>query len=186
MEDDAIVELYLARDEAAVAETAEKYGAALRRIANGILNDAFAAEECENDTYLTAWNSIPPHEPRNYLFAFLGRITRHIAIDRCRRASAEKRQAVTVELTKEMAECIPAGEDPAQALDEKALAAAVNGFLAHVPEAQRNIFLRRYWYFDPVAEIAARYGLTQSKVKTTLFRLRKRLRAYLEKEGYTL
>ncbi len=186
MEDAVIVEMYLARNEAAIAETAEKYGAALRRIARGILNDDTAAEECENDTYLAAWNSIPPHEPRTYLFTFLGRIIRHVSIDRCRRNTALKRQAAVVELTKEMEECLPAGGDPAQALEEKALTETVDEFLSQLPEAQRNIFLRRYWFFDPVADIAARYGISQSKVKTTLFRLRKRLRVYLEKEGYDL
>ena len=186
MDDAAIVELYLARDEAAIAETAEKYGAALRRIARGILHDAFAAEECENDAYLTAWNSIPPHEPRDYLFAFLGRIVRNISIDRCRKADAGKRKAASVELTKEMEECLSAGGDPAEAADAKALTAVINGFLADLPEEQRGIFLRRYWFFDATADIAARYGISRSKVKTTLFRLRKRLRAHLEKEGYTV
>ena len=186
MEDAEIVTLYLERNEAALTATAEKYGAALRRVAYGILGDAQAAEECENDTYLQAWNSIPPHEPKSYLFPFLGRIIRHIAIDRCRKANAAKRQGAVAELTKEMEACLPAGGDPAEALDEKALAGAINAFLATLNETQRGVFLRRYWFFDPIGDVAARYGMTKSGVKTMLFRLRERLRAYLRKEGYTV
>ena len=186
MEDAEIVTLYLERNEAALTATAEKYGAALRRVAYGILGDAQAAEECENDTYLQAWNSIPPHEPKSYLFPFLGRITRHVAIDRCRKANAAKRQGAVAELTKEMEACLPAGGDPAEALDEKALAGAINAFLATLSETQRGVFLRRYWFFDPIGDIAARYGMTKSGVKTMLFRLRERLREHLRKEGYTV
>ena len=184
MEDAEIVALFLRRDEAAVKETASKYGASLRRIAAGLTGDPFAAEECENDTYLQAWNSIPPHEPRDYLFPFLARITRYIAIDRCRRESAQKRAGKTVELTREMAECIPSPADGFDAPDAQALTEAINRFLAALPEEQRSIFLRRYWFFDPVKEIAARCGISQSKVKTTLFRLREKLREHLQKEGY--
>ena len=184
MDDDGIVALYLKRDEAAVKETAAKYGASLRRIAAGLTGDPFAAEECENDTYLQAWNSIPPHEPRDHLFPFLARITRHLAIDRCRREAAQKRAGKTVELTREMAECIPSPADGFDAPDARALTEALDRFLAALPEEQRNVFLRRYWFFDSVKEISDRYGLTQSKVKTTLHRLRERLREYLKKEGY--
>ena len=186
MDDDGIVALYLKRDEAAVKETANKYGSALRRIAAGVLGDPFAAEECENDTYPQAWNSIPPHEPRDHLFPFLARITRHLAIDRCRREAAQKRAGKTVELTREMAECIPSPADGFDAPDAQALIRAVNRFLAALPEEQRNVFLRRYWFFDPVKDIAARFGCSQSKVKTMLFRLREKLRAYLEEEGYEI
>ena len=186
LDDAEIVALYLERSEAAVKETADKYGASLRQIAAGILGDAADAEECENDTYLQAWNSIPPHEPRDYLFPFLARITRHIAIDRCRREAAQKRAGKTVELTREMAECIPSPAVGFDAPDAQALTEAINRFLSALPGEQRSIFLRRYWFFDPVKEIAARFGVSQSKVKTTLHRLRERLRVFLEKEGYTL
>ena len=184
MEDTEIVALFLRRDEAAIRETAAKYGTALRNIAAGLTGDPLSAEECENDTYLQAWNSIPPHEPRDYLFPFLARITRHIAIDRCRRERAQKRGAPTVELTAEMAECIPSLADGFDAPDAQALTEALDRFLSALPGQQRSIFLRRYWFFDSVKEIAARFGVSQSKVKTTLHRLRERLREHLKKEGY--
>jgi len=186
MDDSQIVDLYLARDERAVSETAQKYGERLRQLARRILDDAQSAEECENDTYHAAWNSIPPHTPRTYLFAFLGRITRHLAIDECRRAAAQKRQALICELTQEMEECVPGHSDVAETVEAEALTRAVDVFLAGCTEDQRSIFVRRYWYFDTVSEISKRFGCTQSKVKTTLFRLREGLKAHLEKEGYTV
>ena len=186
MEDAIIVELYLSRDETAISQTAQKYGARLRRIANNILNNLASAEECENDAYLEAWNRIPPNEPRDYLFAFLGKITRHLAIDECRRKASQKRQALFCELTQEMEQCIPGRNDPEEALDADALRQAISAFLCACPETQRNIFIRRYWYFDPIPEIAQRYRCSQSKVKTTLFRLREKLKQHLMKEGYAL
>ena len=186
MEDTKIVDLYLARDESALRHTAEKYGGRLRGLAERILNDAYAAEECENDTYLAAWNLIPPHEPRGYLFAFLGRITRHLAIDACRRRGAEKRGAPVCELTAELEECLPAAGGVEEALNAKALSQAISDFLQGCPEEQRNVFVRRYWYCDPIAAIAKRYGFSQSKVKVMLFRLRGGLKEYLEREGFSV
>ena len=184
MDDSEIVELYLSRDESAIACTAEKYGAHLRRIAENILADAALAEECENDAYLAAWRLIPPNEPRTYLFAFLGKITRHIAIDRLRKD--EGGRELFCELSAEMAECIPGGGDVEGEVEAEALARSVSLFLSRCPEKQRNVFVRRYWFFDTVAEICERYGLSQSSVKTMLFRMRERLRRHLEKEGYTI
>ena len=172
VEDRQIVELYLARDESALARTAEKYGPALRALAENLLEDPQTAEECENDVYLAAWNAIPPHEPREYLYPFLARIARHTALDRCRERSRQKRGAPLLQLTRE--------------LDELDLAEAINRFLGSLSEENRNIFLRRYWYMDPVAAIAERYALTRSKVKVSLYRSRNRLREYLKKEGHDL
>lgn len=183
MEDHQIVELYLARDESALARTAEKYGPALRALAENLLEDPRSAEECENDVYLAAWNSIPPHEPRDYLFPFLARITRHAALDRCRQRSRQKRGAPLVQLTDELERCLPAPDNAAGHLEDLALAEAINRFLGSLSEESRNIFLRRYWYMDPVAAIAERYALTQSKVKVSLYRSRNRLREHLKKEG---
>ncbi len=185
MDDDKIVELYLSRDESAVAESAAKYGAALRRIAMSVLNDASAAEECENDAYMQAWRLIPPNEPRAYLFAFLGRIVRHIAIDRVRRASSEKRRAELCGLTDEMLQCIPGGSVERD-LEAGELAGAINAYLAGCPKDKRRVFVRRYWYFDSVEEIARDTGFSRSKVKTMLFRMRNELRDYLQKEGYSV
>lgn len=186
MEDAKIVELYLQREESAIAHTAEKYGTRLRYIANNILDDPPAAEECENDTYLQAWNSIPPHTPFDYLFAYLARITRHFALDTCKSRSRAKRDARIVELTQEMNECLASSEDVEAQMDARALGAAISAFLYRLPQQQRDIFLRRYWYFESVAQIAKRFAITQSKVKITLFRLRNQLREYLEKEGFVL
>ena len=186
MEDAAIVELYLKRDEAAIAATAKKYSSRLRRVALGILSDPGTAEECENDTYLRAWELIPPHEPRTYFFPFLGRITRHLAIDRLRREQSQKRNGSCLELTREIAECIPGGARAEEALEAEALRRSIDAFLAGCSEEQRRLFVRRYWFFDSIPELSRRYGLSQSKVKTTLFRLREKLRERLEAEGYDL
>ena len=186
MEDREIVDLYLARDEAAIFHTAEKFGRRLRALASRILGDEKTAEECENDTYAAAWNAIPPQEPADYLYAFLARITRHLSLDACRKRGRAKRAAPVVELSGELEQCIPAPDDCACRLDTLSLREAINGFLDTLSLEKRNIFLRRYWYFDPVADIAKRYHLTESKVKTTLLRCRTALRSYLEQEGYTL
>lgn len=186
MEDNAIVELYLLRDEAAVERTAEKFGKRLRALAQGIVNDRQTAEECENDTYLQAWNAIPPHEPRDYLYAFLARITRHVALNCCRERSRLKRAALICELSAELEQCIPAPDDAACRLEEGELRRAINGFLSALGEEKRNIFLRRYWYLDSISAISKRFDLSESKVKTTLYRCRGQLREHLEQEGYSL
>ena len=186
MDDSKIVELYLSRNESAISQTAQKYGLKLRRIADSILNNMASAEECENDTYLEAWNRIPPNEPRTYLFAFLGKITRHLAIDECRKNTSQKRYALYCELTQEMEQCIPSKNNVEEAFAADELALSINAFLATCSEDQRNIFVRRYWYFDTVAEISKKYGYSQSKVKTALFRMREGLKKHLEKEGYAV
>lgn len=186
MEDRRIVELFLTRDEAALAHTAEKYGGQLRSLAYHLLRDAQAAEECENDTYLQAWNAIPPHEPWEYLFPFLAKITRRLTIDLCRRRTRQKRNAPLAQLTKELEQCIPAKGDAQDQVDGHMLAEEVGRYLRTLPEEPRNMFIRRYWYLDPVAKIAERYGAGLSKVKTSLYRTRNGLREYLSKEGYDI
>lgn len=186
MEDERIVELFLLRDEMAIARTSEKYGGRLQALAQHIVGDRMVAAECENDTYLAAWNAIPPHEPRSYLYAFLARITRHLALNCCRNRKRLKRQAHVAQLSAEMEACIPALDDTAGQLDARELVRTLNDFLATLDEEKRNIFVRRYWYLDSVAQIAARYGISESKVKTTLHRTRNALRDYLEKEGILL
>ncbi len=186
LEDEKIVELYLQRDETAIENTAEKYGKRLRSVSYGIVHDSETAEECENDTYMEAWNIIPPNEPRSYFYAFLARITRNISINCCRRKNALKRSAFISELSREMEECIPAPDDTECRLDEMAFAETINHFLCGLDEEKRKIFIRRYWYLDSVAEISKNFSVSESKVKTVLFRTRKKLREFLEKEGYTL
>ena len=186
MEDNEIIALYLRRDEDAIRKTAEKYGGRLYFLAHKIVRDRQTAEECENDTYLQAWNSIPPHEPKSYFYAFLARILRHIALNCCRDRSRLKRSAFLCELSDELEQCIPAPDDLSCRMEDLALRDAINGFLSTLNDKKRNIFLRRYWYLDSIADIAGRFSLSESSVKTTLFRCRNALRAYLEKEGCVL
>lgn len=184
MDDNEMIELYLQRNENAIECTAQHYGLRLRNISFGIVGDQETAEECENDTYLQAWNSIPPNEPRNYFFAFLARIIRHISIDRCRYQQRLCRSAYVQELSTELQACVPGGHDPAERMDVKVLGQTISAFLQTLPEGARNVFIRRYWYMDTVSDIAKRFGMTQSKVKSMLYRSRNALRNYLEKEGF--
>lgn len=186
MEDREIVSLFLDRDETALKSTSEKYGKRLRSLSFGIVQDTWTAEECENDTYLQAWNSIPPNKPWDYLYAFLARITRHISLNRCRERDSLKRSAHICELSNEMQECIPSSSDGEYLIEDIVLKDLLNSFLAELPKEQRQIFMRRYWFMDSVSEISKRFSVSESKVKTTLFRTRNLLRDYLSKEDYTL
>lgn len=186
MDDRKIVALFLARDEAAVSHASAKYGRRLRSLSRGIVRDSQTAEECENDTYLQAWQSIPPNTPNDYLYAFLARIIRHLSLNCCRNRSRLKRSAYICELSEEMEQCIPAPDNCACRMDDMALEEVLNRFLASLGTEKRNIFLRRYWYLDSVRDISGRFGCSESKVKTTLFRIRRELREHLEKEGYIL
>ena len=186
MDDKDIVSRYLQRDETAIVYTAEKYGSRLQGLAYSIVNDRQTAEEIENDTYTTAWASIPPHEPYDYLYPFLARITRHIALNHCRDQQRVKRNAVICELSAEMEECIPSPRDEMCRLDEMTLSEAINGFLATLTEEQRSVFLRRYWYTRSIADIADVHGCSHGKIKMMLCRIRKRFRNYLQREGYDL
>ncbi len=186
MDDEKIVALYWNRDECAITHTAEKYGTRLRKLSYGITEDDQTAEECENDTYREAWDSIPPHKPVDYLYPFLAKIIRHISLNCCRHRNRLKRNGHVIELTAELEQCIPTPDDCACRMDEIAFAEVLNGFLATLPLTKRQLFLRRYWYLDSITVIAGRFGMTESSVKTTLFRLREKLRTHLEKEGYTI
>jgi RNA polymerase sigma-70 factor (ECF subfamily) len=186
LDDEKIVELFLERNEEAIGRTSEKFGKRLRKLSFGITEDFETAEECENDTYLEAWNRIPPHEPKSYLYAFLARITRHLSINRCRERERLKRKAFLCELSAEMEECIPSPDDMDCKIDDMVFAEAINRFLRNLSEEKRNIFIRRYWYLDSVFEISKQFSLSESNVKTTLFRLRKNLKEYLEKEGFEI
>lgn len=186
LDDKQIVALFLLRDETAIRHTTDKFGSRLRSLALGIVNDPQTAEECENDTYMEAWSTIPPHEPSNYLYAFLARITRHISLNCCRNRSRLKRSAFICELSTELEQCIPAPDDTLCRIEDIALGEAINGFLSTLDIEKRNIFIRRYWYLDSITDISKRYSLSESKVKTTLYRCRNRFREHLEKEGYVL
>lgn len=182
MEDGAIVELYWARNESAIEETAKKYGTYCHAIAFGILRSMEDAEETVNDTYLNAWNSMPPHRPGR-LSTFLGRISRNLSIDKWRKKSAEKRRGEAALALEELAECIPSGSSVGEKLEARELARSIDAFLSRLGAAERRVFVCRYWYLDSIADISRRFGFTPSKVKSMLHRTRSRLLVYLRKEG---
>lgn len=186
MDDSQIIDLFFERDETAIRYTSEKYGKRLRYLSQGIVRDFQTAEECENDTYVEAWNIIPPHSPKEHLYAFLAKIIRRISLNCCRDRSRLKRSAYICQLSIEMEQCIPAPDDCECRIDNIAFADIINRFLASLTVEKRSIFLRRYWYLDSIADISKRFGYSESKVKTTLFRSRNQLREHFEKKGYLL
>lgn len=179
MEDEQIVELYWKRDQQAIRDTQIKFGKRIVSIAKNITGSDFTAEEVENDVYFHAWENIPPTNPRTYLFAFLARITRNLSISACRERSALKRGALIVELSDEMEECLPSSASVEEDADEKRLLELLNEFLFGKDETKRNLFMRRYWYLDSVKDLAKRFGMSESNIKTTLYRLRAELREFL-------
>ncbi len=186
MEDKKIVDLYWKRSETAISETANQYGRYCHRIAYNILHNNEDCEECVNDTYLRAWNAIPPKRP-DRLSTFLGKIVRNLSLDRYERYTAEKRGLGQVPLAlDELEGCVPAFSNAEQVTDDLALAEVLNRFLAGVKSEQRKIFVQRYWYLNPVKEIAAYFGISESKVKMTLLRLRGKIKRFLEEEGVNL
>ena len=182
MEDEKIVELYWERSEAAITETQTKYGKYCFTVANNILYSKEDAEECVNDTYVRAWESIPPQKPSR-LSAFLAKITRNLALDRYDKMRAHKRSDCAETALEELGECLPYSGNGMEAADELALKEAINGFLASLKEQTRVIFMRRYWYLCTVGEIAKSLGLSESKVKVTLMRTRLKFKMYLEEQG---
>ena len=186
MEDQEIIALYWAREEDAIRETSIKYGGLCRSIVNRILASPEDGEECLNDTWMGAWNAMPPHRPRK-LPAFLGKITRSIACDAVRSRTARKRGGGEYPAAlEELGECVPPSPGADQAVLDRELEALVNRFLGGLPVRECNVFLRRYWYVEPLEAIAGRYGLKENTVKTILRRTRGKLRVYLEKEGILL
>ena len=186
MDDRQIIALYNKRSEAALSETAKKYGRYCRTIAYNILFNEEDSEECVNDTWLRAWESIPPQCPER-LSAFLGKITRNLALNRYKHKNREKRGGgQTLLVLEELSECIPGTDSTEEAVEEVILTEVLNRFLEDLPAEKRKVFLRRYWYLSSVKEIAADFGLSESNVKMTLLRLRSKLKQTLEKEGIIL
>jgi len=181
MEDGRIVDLYFERSEDAITETKNKYGKYCRKIAYDILYSEEDAEECENDTYLKAWNAIPPTRPAR-LRLFLAAITRNTALNRYISARADKRAAVTDSVIDELADCI-SDPDADVGYDGVAIKDLLDRFLEFLPRTARIVFMRRYWYMNGIAEISKQCGMSESSVKVTLMRTRIKLKAYLEKEG---
>ena len=164
MDDAKIVQLYWDRNEQAISATADKYGNYCAAIAQNILGNSQDTEECVNDTYLNAWNSMPPHRP-NILATFLGKITRNLALNKYKHNTADNVE---------------------QEINRKELILAINHFLKKLPSDKRNIFVCRYWYFDSISDIAAHFDMTENNVSVTLNRLRLKLRNYLLERGFEL
>ncbi len=184
MEDSAIIDLYFERSQQAIAETSAKYGPYCFKIAYNILTNREDSEESVNDTYLAAWNNIPPRCP-SVLATFLGKITRHISLDRWKARTAQKRGGGEVPLAlEELEECISSTESTEDAYARKELLRSINRFLGSLSETERKVFVCRYWYLDNSQEIAEQFGFSQSKVVSMLHRTRGKLNKYLQKEGY--
>ena len=179
MDDKKIIGLYFSRDESAISETDKKYGKLCRYIAYHILYNEQDSEECVNDTYLRAWNNMPPKKP-DVLSAFLGRITRNIAINRALYDNAKKRGGEFSQISDEALEIVSGNDDYCENM---AIKEAINRFLAKLPRRTRVIFMRRYWYGDKISDIAQNLNITAHKASVRLFRLRQKLQDYLKKEG---
>ena len=186
MEDTEIIRLYIARDEAAVTETAEKYGAYLHRIAYNLLRREEDTEEILNDTYLGAWNAIPPTIPA-VLKHFLSRITRNLSIKRLAYLGAERRSAETTELLSELEECLPDRKaDPDRILESRMIAETLNTFLGRLTAQEAAVFVSRYYYALSIRDLSAKYELPERRIKYMLKCLREELRKQLVKEGITV
>ncbi len=184
MDDLKIIELYFERNELAIKETDAKYGKLCYRIAYNILCNNEDSEECVNDTYMGAWNAIPPTRPNNFL-AFLSKITRNLSLKRLEFLTRKKRSANVLLSLEELSAVLP-DERYAPHVSDEDVGKLISAFLRRQKEDARNVFIRKYYFFDPIEEIAVRYSFTENKVKNMLFRTRNKLRDYLIKEGVAL
>lgn len=186
MEDTEIIELYWQRSEQAIQETDRKYGSYCKSIIHNILQNKEDTEECVDDTWLHTWNAIPTERPYEFR-TWLGRIARNLAFDRYRRMTAKKRGGREMDvLMSELEDCIPSAQTVEKEWEDAELAKLINCFLEKQKKENRMIFIRRYYYSDSVKQIAKRFGISESKVKSSLFRIRNSLREYLEKEGIVI
>ena len=185
MQDSEIIALYWQRDEAAIAETSRKYGAYCFRIAANILTAQEDAEECVNDAYHRAWNAIPPERPE-HLGAWLGRVVRNVALGRWQHAHARKRNRGMTTLLSELEECIPSPQNVETALDEQELGERISIWLRSLPQEDRILFVRRYWYGVPLNALAKEQHSPAARLAQRMYRLRGALKAELEREGIVL
>ena len=186
MEDEKIVQLYWDRNEKAIEESSTKYGTYCRNIARNILQNEEDADECVNDTWLNAWNAMPPHKP-SVLSAFLGKLTRNLSFDRYRNLHREKRGGHNIDLVlDELEELVSGQDDPERKWLEKELKESINQFLQSMPEEKRNLFILRYWHAMDISEIAKRTGLSSNRISVNLNRIRCKLKAFLIERGYEL
>ena len=181
MDDLQIIELYFARDEQAIKETDRKYGKTCFRVAYNLLSNNEDSEECVNDTYLTVWNKIPPTRPNNFI-AFICKITRNLSLKRLEVSNAMKRSAGTIISMSELEKALP-DQCIAPDVEDEELGKLISAFLWSEKALDRNVFLRKYWFFDSISDIAERYSMGENTVKSMLFRTRNRLREFLRKEG---
>lgn len=182
MDDTRIISLYWEKDETAIKETSSKYGRLCTYIANNILSCREDSEECVNDTYLAVWNAIPTQRP-NRFSVFVSRITRNLALKRYEYLSAAKRSPGAVTSLEELGDCVSGTEQIESEIEKRLIESAINHFLWQQGEEKRNVFIRRYWYFDSIAAISQSTGFSQSKIKSMLYEMRQKLRKYLESEG---
>ncbi|MBR6472562.1 MAG: RNA polymerase sigma factor [Firmicutes bacterium] len=186
MEDEKIVQLYWDRNERAIAETSKKYEPYCISIAFNILNDRADSEECVNDTWLKAWNAMPPSRP-SMLSTFLGKITRNLAFDRFKLLTRDKRGGYGMDVVlDELGECVSGRDEPEQVWQEKELSLEINRFLKGLAEDRRAMFILRYWYAESITDIAARMELTENNVSVTLSRIRGKLREHLTERGFNI
>lgn len=185
MDDERIIGLFWDRKEEAITETSSKYGNLCFHIANNILASHEDSEECVNDTYFSMWSSIPPNRPSRFS-AFIGKVTRNLALKRYEYVSAEKRNPEAICSLDELGDCVSGAETVESELENKRIEDAINSFLWRQTEEKRTVFIMRYWYFESVQNISLRTGCSQSKVKSMLYQLRRKLRTYLESEGIEL
>jgi len=184
MQDDEIVALYWERNEAAIQKTEQKYDKYLTKIAYNILADWEDSKECVNDTYLKAWNSIPPHRP-GILSTYLGKITREVSIDVFRKRNSQKRQASQYAVSlSELDECVPSDNTVEQDIDFHLLTKTINNYLRTLSDEARDLFIGRYYFADSIHEVAGYYSMTDSKAKSMLYRTRIGLKDYLKQEGF--
>lgn len=183
MTDERIIALFWARCQDAIVESCRKYGNYCHCIAHNILTNPQDAEECVNDTWLKAWDTMPPQKP-GYLAAYLGRITRNLSIDRFRHLHSQKRSGGQVDLVlSELEECIPAPDSVVQAAEQQLLTETLEAFLDTLPPLRRNLFVRRYWHLESIHQLADFFQMSEGSVTSTLHRTRIQLRSYLEQEG---
>lgn len=185
MEDQQILDLYWARSEDAIAETEQKYASYCYRVSYNILRSDRDADECVNDTWLRAWNAIPPQRPGK-LQAYLARLTRNLSLDRLDQRQAEKRGGPAGMLLSELSECVPSPDTVERTLDDQEISAAISAWLRKQPDRSRVAFVRRYFYADSIGQVARRVGLSEGGVKSLLHRQRVSLRRYLEQEGISV
>lgn len=185
MDDIDIIELFFQRSEKAVAETQKKYGEFIRAIAFNIMGRAEDASECENDTYLKLWNSIPPERPECFK-AYLGKITRNSALSRYRFNNAAKRDCRTIVLLSELNDCIPSENSIENEFDSVFLSQVISDWLRSIDEESRNLFIRRYWYGESIKELAEKMNVSPSKLSSLMFTLRKKLKKELIRKGVNI